>query len=71
MKEKIIININEILILFEKTKIIIQNKKKKINKSYKKSRKNIIIKFIIILKEIENKNKIFEIDNNNKKKLEL
>ena len=59
------------MILFKKIKIITQNKKKKIDKLYKKSKKNIIIKFIIILIEIENKNKIFKNDNNNKKKLKL
>ena len=53
LKERIIINMNKILILFKKIKIITQNKKKKIDKLYKKSRKNIIIKFIILLKEIE------------------
>ena len=61
---------NEILILFEKTKIITQNKKKKIDKLYEKSRKNVIIN-IIILKEIENKNKISKNNNNNKKELKL
>ena len=62
---------NEILILFEKIKVVTQNKKKKINKLYKKLRKNIIIEFTIILKEIENENKVFENDNNNKKELKL
>ena len=62
---------NEVLILFEKTKVITQNKKKKIDRLYKKSRKNVIIKFIMILKEVENKNEIFEDDNDNKNKNKL
>ena len=70
MKRKIIININEILILFEEIEVITQNKKKKIDKSYKKSRKNVVIKLIMIL-EIENENEIFEDNNNNKKELKL
>ena len=61
LKEKIIINMNEILILFEEIKVITQNKKKKIDKLYKKSRKNIIIKFILILKEIEYHEIVFRI----------
>ena len=71
MKKRIIISTNEALTLFEKTKIITQNKKKKIDKLYKKSRKNIIIEFIIILKEVENENKIFKNDNDDKNKLKL
>ena len=59
----------EILKLIEKTEIIIQNKKKKISKLYERLRKNVITEFIIILKEIENKEKISE--NNIDKKIKL
>ena len=71
LKERIIININEILILFEETKIITQNKKKKMDKLYEKSRKNIVIEFIMILEEVENENEISEDNNDDKKKLKL
>jgi len=71
LKKRIIIRINKILILFEKIKVITQNNKKKIDKSYEKSRKNVIIELIIILKEVKDENEIFEDDNNDKKELEL
>ena len=71
LKERIVISTNEVLTLFEKTEVATQNKKKKIDKLYEKSRKNIIIKFIMILKEVENENKIFEDDNDNEEELEL
>ena len=71
LKGRIVISMNKVLILFEEIEVITQNKKKKIDKLYEKSRKNVIIEFIMILKEIENENEIFEDDNDNKKELEL
>ena len=62
---------NEVLTLFEKIKVVTQNKKKKTDRSYERSRKNIVIEFIMILKEDENENEIFENDNNDKEELEL
>ena len=70
LKERIIINTNEILILFEKTEITTQNKKKT-NRLYERLKKNIIIESIMILKENKNENEIFEDDNNDEKELEL
>ena len=64
MKERIVISTNEVLILFEETKIATQNKKKKIDKSCERSRKNVVIEFIMILEEIEN-------ENDDEKELEL
>jgi predicted RNA-binding protein with PIN domain len=64
LKEKIIISISEILKLIEKIEIAIKNKKKRIDKSCDRLRKNVSKEIIVILEEIKNQNKISEDDNN-------
>ena len=71
LKERIIISMNEILILFEKTEVITQNKKKKIDKSYGRSRKNVVIESIVILEEVEDEERVSEDDDDEEEELEL
>jgi hypothetical protein len=70
LKERIVISTCEILILFEKIEVVIQNKKK-IYKSHERLRKNIAMESIIMLKENKNEEKISENDINENIKLEL
>ena len=71
LKERIVISMNKVLILFEKIEVVIQNKKKKLDKSYERSRKNVVIEFIMISEEVENEERIFEDDDNEKEELKL
>jgi hypothetical protein len=67
LKGKIVITTKEILKLIEAAEARIQNKKKKIDRSYEKPRKNTAMKSIIILKENKNEEEISE-DNNDGKR---
>ena len=61
---------NKTLTLFE-IKVITQNKKKKIDRSYEKSRKNVVIELIVILEEVEDENEVSEDDSDDEEELEL
>ena len=71
LKERIVINTNEILNLFEDMEVVIQNKKKKIDRSYERSRKNVVIESIMILEEVEDEEEISEDDNDEEEESEL
>ena len=59
------------MILFEEIEIITQNKKKKIDRLYGRSRKNVVIESIVILEEVENEKRVSEDDDDEEEELEL
>ena len=71
LKGRIVISTNEVLTLFEETKVVIQNKKKKTDKSCERSRKNVVIELIVILEEVEDENEVSEDDSDDEEELEL
>src|SRR5947207_11408521 len=71
LKERIVISTNKVLTLFEKIEAITQNKKKKIDRSCGRSRKNVVIESIVILEEVEDEERVSGDDVGEEEELEL
>ena len=71
LKGRIVISTNEVLGLFEDAEAVTQNKKKKIDRSRGRLRKNVVIESIVILEEVEDEEEIFEDDSDEEEESKL
>ena len=62
LKGRIVISTNKVLTLFEKIEVVTQNKKKKIDRSHGRLRKNVVMESIVILEEVEDEERVSEDD---------